>query len=247
MNWHSAIGILSTVALFSPVFVILFFRLIRYRQFIPLFFYFLIAFVYNLMTEDLVVVPRNVERNYGIINNLLDVPLMFSFLILMSLSGKQARRMKILLALYIVFEIAIVSIHGMTVKTITWVLGPGLALVFGYALYYFVQTVKRSFIHSKFVGKAMIASALSFAYGCFIFIYLMHYVAAIPDLPNIFLIYYIVTILYSSLITAGLVMESKRIRKLEELLVTRKELVSFFSDEKKTVHPHEATGQLRLH
>jgi len=42
-------------------------------------------------------------------------------------------------------------------------MGPGLVIVFGYSLYYFVYTVKRSFIHNKFVGKAIVASALTFA------------------------------------------------------------------------------------
>jgi hypothetical protein len=246
MNWHNAIGIISTVALFSPVFVILIFRLINYKTFIPLFIYCLMSFIYNLMTEDILPVPRNVERTYGIINNLLDVPVMFSFLIFNSISGVQKVRMKMLLVIFIVFEIVMVFITGLSVLTITVVMGPGLLLVFGYSLLFFAHSVKKSFVYNKYVSKAMIASALCFAYGCFIFIYLMHYVAAIPDVPNIFLIYFVVTIIYCSLLTAGIIRESKRKRKLEELLVTRRELLSFFADEKKPVIPKEVTGQLNL-
>jgi hypothetical protein len=246
MNWHSVIGALSTVALFAPVFIILAFRLIKYKPFIPLFIYFAMGFIYNLMTEDVLRVPRSFERTYGIINNLLDVPVMFSFLITMASSTAQKLRMKMLLAIFIVFEIVILFITGLSVLAITIVMGPGLLLVFGYALYFFAYTVKKSFIHNKYIAKAMIASALCFAYGCFIIIYLMHYVAAIPDVPNIFLIYFIVTILYCSLLSAGLVLESKRKRKLEELLVTRKELFSFFAEEKKPATSGKVTGQFKL-
>ena len=37
MNWHDAIGILSTIALFAPVCVIVVTKLIRYKQYLPLF------------------------------------------------------------------------------------------------------------------------------------------------------------------------------------------------------------------
>src|SRR5258705_8984365 len=176
MNWHDAIGILSTIALFTPVFVILVTNLIRYKQYLPLFIYCVLAFGFNLMTEHLVSVPKSIERFYGITNNLTDMPLMLSFLLFQIPSSVQKKRMKILLAAFIVFEIALIIMFGITVKTITLTMGPGLLIVFGYSLYYFVYTVKRSFVHNKFVGKAIIASALTFAYGCFIIIYLMHYV-----------------------------------------------------------------------
>lgn len=246
MNWHSAIGIISTIALFAPVLLIVVTRLIRYRQYLILFIYCMLAFGFNLMTEHLVNVPKTVERYYGIINNLTDMPLMLSFLMFCIPSSVQIKRMKIVLAAFIVFEIILIFIHGVTIKTITITMGPGLAIVFGYSLYYFVYTVKRSFVHNKFISKAIIASSLSFAYGCFIILYFMHYVFTLKDLPNLFLIYYFITIVYCGLLSVGLYKESKRKKKLEELLVTRKELMRFFSDEKKPATPKGIAGQLKL-
>lgn len=246
MSWHSAIGILSTIALFTPVFVIVAFSLIRYKQYLPLFIYCLLAFGFNLMTEHLILTPKNIERTYGIFNNLIDMPLMLSFLMFQIPSSKEVKRMKILLAVYILFEIVMISLFGLTIKTITLTMGPGLLIVFGYSFYYFVYTVKHSFIHNKFIGKAVIASALTFAYGCFIIIYLMHYVFKLNDLPNLFLIYYLITIIYCGILSAGLYIESKRKRKLQELLVTRRELKRFFSDEKKPANQKGVTGQWKL-
>jgi len=125
-------------------------------------------------------------------------------------------------------------------------MGPGLLIVFGYSLYYFVYTVKRSFVHNKFVGKAIISSALTFAYGCFIIIYLLHYVFTLQDIPNLFLIYYTITIIYGVILAAGLLIEARRKRKLYELLVIRRELMSFFADEKKPANPKGVTGQWKL-
>lgn len=246
MNWHTAIGILSTVALFAPVFIIVATRLIRYRQYLPLFIYCTLAFGFNLMTEQWVHVPKTVERYYGIINNLTDMPLILSFLAFQIASSVQVKRMKILLGVFILFEIVLIAIYGLTIKTITYTMGPGLLIVSGYSLYYFVYTVKRSFVHNKFIGKAVMASGLTFAYGCFIILYLMHYVYTLNDIPNLFLIYYFITIIYCGLLTVGLYIESRRKRKLEELLVTRKELMRFFSDEKKPATPGRITGQWKL-
>jgi len=246
MNWHDAIGILSTLALFTPVFIIVVTKLIRYKQYFSLFIYCLLAFGFNLMTEHLINVSKSVERFYGITNNLSDMPLMLGFLIFQIPSSVQKKRMKILLCAFIVFEIVLVIMYGITVKTITLTIGPGLVIVFGYSLYYFVYTVKRSFIHNKFVGKAIVASALTFAYGCFIIIYLMHYVFHLQDLPSLFLIYYFITIIYCGILSVGLYIESKRKKKLYELLITRKELMRFFSDVKKQATPKEITGQWKL-
>ena len=142
MNWNSTIGIISTFALFAPVFVILAFKHIRYKSYIALFVYCLLAFSYNLMTEDLIVLPKSVVRNISIIVNLLDVPLMFLFIMMFSITAARLKRMKALLLVFICFEIVVVALKGLSISTVTIVMGPGLVLVFGYSLYFFVQTVK---------------------------------------------------------------------------------------------------------
>src|SRR6185436_3924945 len=107
-------------------------RLIRYKQFLPVFIYCALAFGFNLMTEHLVNVPKTFERYYGIINNLTDMPLILSFLMFHIVSSTQVKRMKILLAAFIVFEIVLICLHGITVKTITLTMGPGLLIVFAF-------------------------------------------------------------------------------------------------------------------
>ena len=53
MTWNSIMGFISSVALFLPILLILFFRLGGYRTFPALLIYYVIVFTFNLLTEGL--------------------------------------------------------------------------------------------------------------------------------------------------------------------------------------------------
>jgi len=241
MNWHAAIGIISSVALFLPVIIIIIFGFFRYKNYQALLIYCLLAFVYNLMTEEIINTPGNIEKTWGLINNLLDVPLMLFFMMIFSTSAAQTLRMKIYLAIFVCFELVVLFLYGLNIKMITIVMGPGLVVILVISAFFFFMKVKQSIIHKKALGKAFLTAAIVFAYGCFSFIYIMYYLLALPDVSSIFLIYYLVTIVYCTLLSIGLIIEKKRVKKLGELRVTRKELMQFFSDEKKTSPPQDST------
>ena len=240
MNWLAAIGIISSVALLLPVIIIIIFGFLRYKNYQALLMYCLLAFVYNLMTEEIITTPGNIVKTWGIINNLFDVPLMLLFIMLFSTSAAQTFRLKIYLAVFVCFELIVIFLYGLSIKTITIVMGPGLLLILIIAAFFFFLKVKQSIIHKKAIGRAFLTAAIVFAYGCFSFIYIMHYILALPDVSNIFLIYHLVTIVYCSLLSAGLIIEKKRVKKLGELQVTRKELMQFFNDERKPVTPRDS-------
>ena len=69
-------GFISSIALFLPIFVLLFFRLGGYKSFPALFAYYSMVFAYNLLTEGYISVGKDVISNWNICNNLLDAPLM---------------------------------------------------------------------------------------------------------------------------------------------------------------------------
>ena len=246
MIWQIAIGILSTLALFTPVVVMLVTKLVRYKFYLALFIYCLFACIYNMMTEKYIIVPRDFQRTFGVITNLLDAPLMLSFLMNFANSKKQRKIMVIILGIFVCFETIVVYFKGVTIPAIIIIMGPGISLIFGWALYFFVQNIKRSFLHAKAAGKALMSTAVCFAYGCFTFLYIIYYLFKLPDTPYVFLVYFTITIIYSSLLAIGLVKESKRKRKLEELLETRRELIRFFADEKKPATPKDVTGLWKL-
>jgi hypothetical protein len=230
MSVYEVIGLLSTLALFSPVVIILSKRLIHYRYYLVLFIYCLTSAAYNLMTQDYIPISKDFARNWGLVNNLLDVPLMMNFLLLFGKSPRQKKLMMILTAAYMLFEIVIVALYGLSVDTVTIIMGPGFALVISFVVSFFIHRVKIAITYQKAVGKAVMAAAVLFVYGAFIFIYVVHYILDMPQKNEIYLLYFIATIVFGTTLSVGLLIENKRIKKLQELQVTRKELMEFFGD-----------------
>ncbi|MBL7749139.1 MAG: hypothetical protein JNM19_16995 [Chitinophagaceae bacterium] len=244
MTWNSIMGFISTIALFLPVLFILALRLGAYRSFPALLLYYTSVFIYNLLTEQYIKASADVVYYWGLANNLMDVPLMLYFLTYFSTSKRFLKRMRLVILSYVVWELAVILVKGLTIDSITIILAPGLPLVFGYCIYFFTRQVKLAIVHRKATGKAMIVSSLLFAYGCYTIIYLMYYVfKAHLDINNevkqqyvedTFLVYFMVTFLSSLLISAGIFIERKRIYKLTELKITRKELSDIYPETKRT-------------
>ncbi len=238
-------GLISTTALFLPVLCILALRLGSYRSFPALLTYYVSVFVYNLLTERYVSASDSFVHYWGLSNNLLDVPLMLYFLTYFAPSRAFLKRMHYIIAGYLVWEVVVIAVKGLNTDAITIILGPGLPLVFGYLAFFFTRQVKLAVVHRKATGKAMIVSSLLFAYGCYTIIYLMYYVfkAQLDEnnhvkqqyVEDTFLVYFMATFLSSMLISAGIFIERKRIQKLHELKVTRKELSAIYPETKRTV------------
>lgn len=244
MTWNSIMAFISTFALSLPVLFILVLRLGTYRSFPALLIYYISVVIYNMLTEGYIHAPADVIYYWGLANNLMDVPLMLYFLTYFSTTKSFLKRMRLLVMSFIVWEAVIITFMGLNIEAITVVLAPGLPLVFGYCLYFFTRQVKLAIVHNKATGKAMIVSSLLFAYGCYTIIYLMYYVfKAHLDANNkikpqyvedTFLIYFMVTFISSLLITAGIIIERKRIQKLTELKITRKELSAIYPETRRT-------------
>jgi len=243
MTWNSVMGIVSSVALFCPVFFILVLRMGAYRTFPALLFYYAGVFVYNLMTEQYITARKEVVLHWGLINNLLDTPLMLTFLVYFSTSAAFTKRIKILIGAFLLFEILVLAFIGLNTSAITVILGPGILILCGLFMYFFIRQTKITLMHRKGTGKALISAALLFAYGCFGIIYLMYYVFKTPFVDDTFLVYFFVVTFSSLLVTAGIIIEEKRIRKLNELKITRRELSDMYANEKKAV-PIQRTPML---
>jgi hypothetical protein len=235
MSWNFTMGLISTVSLFLPIALIIALRLSTYRSFPYLLGYYVFVFAYNLFTEGYINPGGDVIYYWGLTNNLLDAPLMLSFLTYFSTSASFTRKMRIVTLLLLVFDAIVVIWGGFNVSILTVVLAPGLVAVLSFCLIFFVRQTKITIMHQKATGKALMISSLLFAYGCFSFIYLIFYVFKTKDVANTFLIYFFVTTLSSLLMCAGLILEKKRVRKLVELKVVRKELSSLYNEPKTTI------------
>jgi len=232
MTWNSIMGLLSSIALFAPIAVIVWLRLTAYKTFPALLIYYIIIFSYNIFTENYIHIDDRVVYYMGLVNNLLDAPLMMTFLLYFSPSTMFSRRLKFLIIVFVVFEAIILTVFGLNVGAITIILGPGLVLTTILCVLVFIRQTKIAIINLKALGRTMISAALCFGYGCYGLIYVLFYLNNSPNVEDTFLVYYWASLISASVLSAGLIVEYKRIVKLHELKNTRRELSSLYSDDK---------------
>jgi hypothetical protein len=232
-------GIISTVSLSLPIIILAFTGLYGYRSFPALLLFYILAVGNNLLTEGYINANPVFVHNYGIINNLLETPLILLFLTYFSHSTKLNRQIRMLIGAIIIYEAIIVAMLGFTVKAITVTIGSGLLLVLAFCIPFFMRQIRNTIMYRKATGKAAMISALLFSYGCFAILYLIFYVFKTQYRDDAFLVFFLATTLSSILMSIGIFIERKRVQKLNELLTTRKEL-SLIYNETKTATPLKA-------
>lgn len=233
MNWKEIMGIIVTVTPLLPVVIILSFRLERFKCFLALGIFYFLSFACNLMSENYIPVSESFRKIFGIACDLLELPLIFIFIAYFGASAKAKKRIRYFILFFMAFEAAVVLIYGYNKEAITIIMAPGLALVLVTCIWFSLRQIKITITLGKATGKALMISALLFAYCCYTIIYIMYYLAKTNQVDDVFLMYFIAATLSTILLSAGMIIENKRIKKLEELKITRKEL-SMIYDESQT-------------
>lgn len=231
MSWNSTLGLIALISLALPIILMVGLRLANYKTFPALFISILFAFVYNFLNLGYVQVPKEVITNLNFWNNMLDAPLMLLFLTYLSFSPLFAKRIRAGIMAYVIFEIVVIAFVGYNNQAMTIILGPGLAAIFLLCFCCFIRHTKITIMHKKASGRAIISAALLFAYGCYFLIYLMYYVLRTPHVADTYLVYFLSVIFSSLLLSAGILIERRRVQKRNELIITRKELSTLYNDQ----------------
>lgn len=224
MNWKDTMGIISSVALLTPVIVIFALRLQRFKCFLALAIYYLLAFSYNLMTESFITVNPDFKRFFGITNNLLELPLIFTFMAYFSSSPTLAKRIRHFVLAFVVFEVITTLVYGYNKEAMVIIMAPGLSLILFFTIWFSLRQIRITIMQGKATGKAVMISSMLFAYSCYVLIYILYYLLKSQEVSDIFTMYFIAATLSALILSAGMLIENKRIKKLEELKITRKEL-----------------------
>jgi len=229
MSLSATLGIISAIILFIPAILILVFRLLTNRSFLALFAYYLLAGIYNLISQNVLNPPLWFARPLGIAVNLLDAPLMLLFLTFFSTSQAMTRRIMWGIWIFFAFEAVILLVDGFSVNAIRVILGPDIVIIIGLSFYFFQRNVRLAITNSKSLGKAIITSSVLLSYTIFTVVYVFYYLIKNQRYQNhAELLYYVISILSALLMSAGIVIENKRIKKLDELKNTRKELATIY-------------------
>jgi len=224
MTLYSVVGIISTVTLSLPILIILALRLTWYKSFPALLAYYIIAFSYNLFWLNYIKTDSNFVHYYGLLNNFLDIPLMLTFITYFSPTALFRRRMRLGIYAFLLFEIVVIAFYGLGVRSMTIILAPGLVTMLVLSLLFFIHQAKITVIHQKAAGKAFMVSAVLFAYGGYSFLYIVYYLMKTTYKTDSYLVYFLVTIFSSLLISMGIFFERRRVKQLAEVQTTRKEL-----------------------
>jgi len=229
MNVSSTLGVVSSIVLFVPIILILAFKLFSNRSFLALGLYYFLSGIYNLISQNIFNAPAVFSRSLGILVNLLDAPLMLLFLIFFSTSVLMKKRITTAIFIFLAFEAIIVFIYGFNVQTVKIILGPDIMIIIVLSFLFFMRNVRLAVTNLKSLGKAIIASSVLLSYTIFTVVYIFYYLFKNKQYrDDAELVYYLVTILSVILMSAGIVIENKRIRKLGELKNTRKELATIY-------------------
>lgn len=240
MNMFDWMGLCTTIALFLPIVIILLCKLGWYKSFPGLLVYYTVIFGFNFMQLGYLKVNEDLLQHLGTFSNMLDAPLMLFFLTYFSQTASFRKKLYALITGFVAFEILIASIYGLTIKATTIIMAPGLLLVLTLALIFFIHQVKIAVVHHKALGKAVMITSILFAYVGYSFVYVVYYLLESPQKNDTYIVYFLITIASSISLATGIIFERKRVKKLDELQTTRKELQDIYgsaNNGKKTTVP----------
>ena len=124
MAAFNLMGLISTIALSLPIIMLLTTKLARYRSFPALFFYYLFILSYNLFLLGYLKIDGNFRYYHGVVNNILDTPLMLAFLLYFSKTSAFRKKLIMVIGGFVAFEIIVLAMYGITAKATTIILPP---------------------------------------------------------------------------------------------------------------------------
>lgn len=232
MRLLESIGLISNIAIALPIVAILVFRLFAFKTYPFLLVYLVMIFVYNLMQLDYVNASDAFMDNAAAANNFLDAPLMLLFALSLYPSKLFKGIVTVAVVLLVLTSVLIISILGFNITTATYVLGPGVLIVFMLSVYLTWNNLRISVRRKSATGKAIISSGLLFMYGSYLILYTIVYVLKDKHIDEALLLFYMCTAIACVAFTVGAYFESRRYAKLKELKITRKELSQIYGGQK---------------
>jgi hypothetical protein len=229
MNWNEFFGILCIATFLLPITVIIYYRFYKHRSLTALLVYYILTILYNMMYLQLLPLPDGFRSAFGMITNYLDAPLMMTALLFFCPNKQKQTKVYLLGATFIVYEAVITIAFGFKPIAVVYILGPGIVLILAYAGFLFVRQVKFTIIHGKNTGRTLMLASILFVYACYSLIYYFFYIQKTKFIGDTYLLYFLASIFSSILMCIGLVLANKRLKKLDDLKITRKELHLFFN------------------
>lgn len=220
-------GITSVICFSLPVFAILYYRLYRHVSLIALMLYYVITICRCLGDANTPPLP-DFSNTWEVLFNFIEIPLMLSALLFFCPVKQRQQKVHMLLCFFIVYELFVAAFYGFTPLASMYIMMPGLTVIILYTLFLFVRQVKFTAMHGKNAGRVLMLGALLFSYSCYLAMFYAYFIEKKPDITAIYGVHFISSSIAAILMSLGLYMMRHRIKELQELKVTRRELQIIF-------------------
>lgn len=227
MNWDATLGVASVIAFTLPIAVIFYNRYYTHRSLAALLAYYAFILIDNLFGTIINSAPV-LGRVINYIDNYANIPLILTALLFFCASKQRQGKIRLLTLIFMAYEIVIIAVYGFTLNSIIYIMGPGVGVVLLYSFYLFVRQIKFSIFHGKNHGRVLMLISIVFDFSCYGLIYFFQYIQKTPFQNDVFRLYYISSIVSSVLMAIGLHMMRVRMKELQSLKTTRKELALIF-------------------
>ena len=228
MNWNTILGVACVLSLTLPIAIIFFNRYYTHRTLAALLAYYSLVFIDNLLNESFVPASASLGWLVGLTDNYTYVPLVLIALLFFWPGKQQQNKIKILILAFLVYEIIVISLCGFTLNSIVYITGPGVCVILIFSFYLFIRQVKFTIFYGKYYGRLLMLAAIVFDCSCYSLIFFFNYIQKTPYQTDVFKLYYISSIISSLLMAVGLQLMNKRLKELQALKITRKELAMVF-------------------
>ncbi len=206
-DWYHLIGAINACALLLVLIVIAWKKLFMQKSFLALSLKYLISFLYSLIQLGVLLASNGFNHYFGIINNLLDIPLMLFFLTCFMKAGIFSKTITKTVLLFVLFEIIVVLSLGTGKNAEAIIMGPGILLVLLYSAAVFVPQIKAAVGQLKETGKAFMITSVIFAYCCYSVVYLLLYIFQSPQKADVYAVYHLSSLISAILMVIGLILE----------------------------------------
>lgn len=217
-------GFVTTVVLAVPIVIIVFFRLLPNKYFITLAAYYLLEFTFSMIAGGFVSIDADKKQIFNLIVNLFDGPLLLFFLSQFTSSATLKKQVRVIIIVYLVYEVLMVFLFGLNKTIITFTLGPGILLIIALSLIFFLRLASAAITERRETGKAFVCAAILFAYFCYGILYLFRYVFRVENLPDLMLIFDWTTCFSVILMCIGILSEGKQAANWHKQVYKKKKI-----------------------
>lgn len=224
---NNLFGITSVICFSLPIAAILLFRLYRHASLIALMVYYTFTILHCLGSATMPPSP-DFKNTWEVVYNYIEVPLMLSALLFFCPARHKQQKIHLLIKYFVVYEVMIACVLGFTPKASMYIMTPGLLVIVSYSLFLFLRQLKFTVLHRKNTGRVLMLGALLFSYSCYLFMVYAYFILKTPDVSGIYALHFLSSSIAAVLMSVGLFLMRHRIRDLQELKVTRRELQMVF-------------------